>query len=180
MFTFLLHTVLYLTITEICIYKHSTVGSLSCLSCKIDTEHHTTFCRIQYSWFSSLFILQNWYRTSYNVLQNNKAVFTVYLKYTLADVTLFWPLKLGNTTLILYMFLLLHTLHSHVYWDTLYISQTLNSVLSNNLSLKYPRFTPSDCKNKWIRKIKLVTRAQFLYKIWQVATPKSDLRLKFL
>ena len=28
--------------------------------------------------------------------------FTVYMKYTLAGVTLFWSLRLGNTTLILY------------------------------------------------------------------------------
>ena len=30
-----------------------------------------------------------------------KQSFTVYIKYALADVTLFGPLKLGNTTLIL-------------------------------------------------------------------------------
>ena len=49
---FLLCTLLlYLTITEFCVYKHSI------------------------SSFSSLFILQNLYRTSYNVLQNYKTVF---------------------------------------------------------------------------------------------------------
>ena len=34
---------LYLTITEIRANKHSTVVSLHCLSCKIDTEHHKIY-----------------------------------------------------------------------------------------------------------------------------------------
>ena len=76
---FSLHTaVLYLKRSEFRWYKHSkvrTVVSLHCLSWTYVTEHHSTFCR------------------------KNK---TVHIKYTLADVTLFWPFKLGNTTLILY------------------------------------------------------------------------------
>ena len=40
-----------------------------------------------------------------NIIQRfaelTKQSFTVNIKYTLADVTLFWPFKLGNTTLIL-------------------------------------------------------------------------------
>ena len=75
---FLLHTVLYLIISEIRVYKHSTVISLHCLSCRNVKEHHTTFSRM------------------------TKQSFTVYIKYTLADVTLFLPLKLGSTTLVLY------------------------------------------------------------------------------
>ena len=76
---FLLHTGVYLTLTEIRVYKHSIVVSLYCLSYRNVTElHHTTVGRI------------------------TKLSFTVYRKYTLADVTLFCPLKLGITTLILY------------------------------------------------------------------------------
>ena len=39
LFMFLLHT-LYITITEIRVYKYSTVVSLHCLSCRTVTEHH--------------------------------------------------------------------------------------------------------------------------------------------
>ena len=63
-------------ISEIREYKHSTVGSLQCLSCR----NVKTFSRI------------------------TKQSFIVYIKYTVADVTLFWPLKLGNTTPILYKY----------------------------------------------------------------------------
>ena len=38
----------------------------------------------------------------------------------------------------------------------------LNSVRSNNLILKYQRFTPSGCKDLKIRKLKFVTKTQFL------------------
>ena len=41
----------------------------------------------------------------------------------------------------------------------------MNSVTPNNLSLKYQKFTPSGCKNIGIRKLKFVTKTQFLYKI---------------
>ena len=63
-----------LIISEVRVYKPSALVSLHCLSYRNVTE----------LW------------TSYNVLQNNKTVF-----YRLR-VTLFWPLQLGNTTLILY------------------------------------------------------------------------------
>ena len=41
----------------------------------------------------------------------------------------------------------------------------MNSVRSNSFSLKYQRFTLSDCKDIWIRTFNFVTRTQFLYKI---------------
>ena len=40
--------------------------------------------------------------------------------------------------------------------------QTINSVRSINLSLKYQRFTPSDSKDIGIRKFELVANTQFL------------------
>jgi len=55
--------------------EYRTVVPLHC--CRNVTEHHTTFCTI------------------------TKQSFTVYIKYTLANVTLFRPLTLGRTTLIL-------------------------------------------------------------------------------
>ena len=42
------------------------------------------------------------------------------------------------------------------------IFQTLNYVGSNILSLKYQRFTPSDCKEIWNRTFELVAKTQFL------------------
>ena len=36
------------------------------------------------------------------------------------------------------------------------IFQTMNSVGSKSLSLKYQRFTPSGCKDMWIRKFKFL------------------------
>ena len=39
----------------------------------------------------------------------------------------------------------------------------MNYVGPNNLSLKYQRFTPSDCQDKEIRKFEFVTKTQFLY-----------------
>ena len=41
-------------------------------------------------------------------------------------------------------------------------TQTTNSVGSNNLSLKYQRFTPSGCKDIEITKFKFVVKTQFL------------------
>ena len=41
----------------------------------------------------------------------------------------------------------------------------MNSVRSNNLSLKYRRFKPSDCEDIEIRKFELVAKIQFLYKL---------------
>ena len=38
----------------------------------------------------------------------------------------------------------------------------MNSVISNNLSLKYQRFTPSGCKDLGIGKFEFVAMAQFL------------------
>ena len=43
------------------------------------------------------------------------------------------------------------------------IFQTMNSVKSNSLSLKYRRFTPSGCKDIEIRKFEFVAKTQFLY-----------------
>ena len=42
------------------------------------------------------------------------------------------------------------------------IFQTLNSVISNSLSLKYQRFTPSDCKNIGIRRFKFGGKNSFI------------------
>ena len=42
------------------------------------------------------------------------------------------------------------------------IFQTMNSVGSNSLSLKYQRFTSSSCEDILIRKFKFVARTQFL------------------
>ena len=38
----------------------------------------------------------------------------------------------------------------------------MKSVSQNNLSLKYQRFTPSDCKDTWIRQFEFVTKTHFL------------------
>ena len=42
------------------------------------------------------------------------------------------------------------------------IFQTMNFVRSNNVSLKYKRPTPSDCKDIGIRKFEFVAKTQFL------------------
>ena len=42
------------------------------------------------------------------------------------------------------------------------IFQTMNSVRSNNLSLKYQRFTPSSCRDIVIRKFKFVAKTPVL------------------
>ena len=42
------------------------------------------------------------------------------------------------------------------------IFQTMNSVRPNNLSLKYQRFSSSDCKDIGIRQFEFVTKTQFL------------------
>jgi len=39
----------------------------------------------------------------------------------------------------------------------------MNSVRSNNLSLKYQRFTPTGRKDLGIRKFEFVAKSQFLY-----------------
>ena len=46
------------------------------------------------------------------------------------------------------------------------IFQTLNSVRSNNVSLKYQRPTPSGCKDIGIRIFEFVAKTQFLYTKW--------------
>jgi len=43
-----------------------------------------------------------------------------------------------------------------------FIFQTMNSVRSNNIRLKYHRFTPSGCKGLGIRKFEFVSKTQFL------------------
>ena len=45
------------------------------------------------------------------------------------------------------------------------IFQTMISVISNCLSLKYQRFTPSGCKEIMFRKCMFVAKTQFLYGI---------------
>ena len=41
----------------------------------------------------------------------------------------------------------------------------MNSFRSNNLSLKYKRFTPSDCNDIGTRKFNFVAKTQFLLKL---------------
>ena len=41
--------------------------------------------------------------------------------------------------------------------------QIMNSVKSNNLSLKYKRLTLSDSKDKGVRKFQFVAKTQFLF-----------------
>ena len=43
------------------------------------------------------------------------------------------------------------------------VFQTMNSVTSNNLSLKYLRFIPSICNDIGIREFEFVSKTQFLY-----------------
>ena len=45
------------------------------------------------------------------------------------------------------------------------IFQTINSVRSNSLRLKYQRSKPSGCKDIEVRKCKFVAKTQFLYKM---------------
>jgi len=45
----------------------------------------------------------------------------------------------------------------------LQIFQTMNSVRSNDISLKYKRFTTLDSKDKGIIKSEFVTKIQFLF-----------------
>ena len=47
-------------------------------------------------------------------------------------------------------------------WRKPLIFQTMNAVRSNNVSLKYQRFTSSDCKDIIITKIEFVAKTQFL------------------
>ena len=42
----------------------------------------------------------------------------------------------------------------------------MNSVGSNNFSLKYQKFTPPGCKGIGIQKLELVAKTQFLSVIW--------------
>ena len=46
------------------------------------------------------------------------------------------------------------------------IFQTINSVRSNNLGLKYQRFTRSGCKDAGIKKSEFVAKTQFLTGSW--------------
>ena len=57
------------------------------------------------------------------------------------------------------------------------IFQTMNSVRSNSLRLKYYRFTPSGYKDKEIRKLEFVAKIQFLCKIFKrtIAQPLCKL-----
>ena len=43
------------------------------------------------------------------------------------------------------------------------IFQTISSVRSNSLSLKYQRFKPSGCKDEGVRKCEFVAKTQFLW-----------------
>ena len=49
-----------------------------------------------------------------------------------------------------------------------YIFQTINSVRSNNLSLKYQRFILTDCRDIEIRKFEVVAKTQFLCLVIQL------------
>ena len=50
----------------------------------------------------------------------------------------------------------------------LYIFQTMNSFKLNNQSLKYQRFTRSDCIDIGLRKLEFVAKTQFLWTtIWR-------------
>jgi len=57
----------------------------------------------------------------------------------------------------------------------------MNSVRPNNLSLKYQRFTSSDCKDIGIRQFEFVTKTQFLCdislsnfaKLWFICSDKD-------
>ena len=49
------------------------------------------------------------------------------------------------------------------WWCKPLIFQTINSGRSNSLNLKYQKFTPSVCKDIWVRKFKFVAKTQFLY-----------------
>ena len=49
-----------------------------------------------------------------------------------------------------------------------YIFQTINSVRSNNLSLKYLRFIHTGCIDKEIRKFEVVAKTQFLCDLMSV------------
>ena len=57
------------------------------------------------------------------------------------------------------------------------IFQTTNSARWNNLSLKYQRFSPLDCKNKGIRKSEFVAKNQFLY-LWFLKRIKENVFIK--
>ena len=59
----------------------------------------------------------------------------------------------------------------------------MNSVKSINLSLKYQSFTPSECKDIWIRKFVFGTKTHFfgsfvIYKIEEHKNATLDQRLK--
>jgi len=43
------------------------------------------------------------------------------------------------------------------------IFQIMNSIILNNQSLKYQRFTRSDCKDIGLRRLEFVTKTQFLW-----------------
>ena len=53
----------------------------------------------------------------------------------------------------------------------------MNSVRSNSSSLKYQRFTLSDCKDIWIRTFNFVTRTHFLYKVIKKRFSKMVVKL---
>ena len=50
------------------------------------------------------------------------------------------------------------------HWRRPWIFPTMNYIRSNNLSLKWQRFTPSGWKDIWIRQFKFVSKTQFLWK----------------
>ena len=57
----------------------------------------------------------------------------------------------------------------------------MNYVRSNNLSLKYHKFTSSGCKDIGIRKFEFVAKTQFLtVKVWGQTTEKIDLKFLFV
>ena len=69
-----------------------------------------------------------------------------------------------------------NTYISSTQFCTRYIFQTMNSVRSNSLSLKYQGFSPSGCQDIITRKFEFVSKTQFLWLIylrfgWNNVTP---------
>ena len=51
----------------------------------------------------------------------------------------------------------------------------MNPIGSNNLSLKYQRFKPLDCKDIGIRKFEFVTKTRFSFESWDFLNERHQL-----
>ena len=60
-----------------------------------------------------------------------------------------------------------------------YIFQTINSVRSNYLSLKYQRYTPSVCKEVGIRKFEFVAKTQILQSLYTKRLCSNSINIIF-